>query len=256
METNINTPLAEENVSAQKNTKIINIDSQLAKTIAISALTVLVVLVIAGSLVWANRGALFNRFATAYIKGVQTEGKTTETIPLKEGEKLNLAPTIFTQESFVIDAVKKTNPAVVSIIITKDVPKYETYYQTLPDPFGGFGNFGNLQIPSQRQNGTEKKEVGGGSGFFVTSDGLIVTNRHVIEDNTAHYTVFTNDGKKHDAKVIARDSVLDVALIKIEGVGYPHLDLGDSDALVAGQSVIAIGNALGEFKNTVSVGVI
>ncbi|MEK7069416.1 MAG: trypsin-like peptidase domain-containing protein, partial [Patescibacteria group bacterium] len=87
-------------------------------------------------------------------------------------------------------------------------------------------------------------------------DGLIVTNIHVVEDTTAFYTVFTNDGRKHEAKVVARDPVLDIALIKIEGTGFPPLSLGNSDSLLTGQTVIAIGNALGEFKNTVSVGVI
>jgi serine protease Do len=125
------------------------------------------------------------------------------------------------------------------------------------DPFGFFPGFGfNFNMPQYRQNGTEKKDIGGSSGFFVTSDGLIVTNKHVVDQKDAEYTVFTNDGKKHTAKVIARDPVLDIALIKIEGSGYPYLTLGNSETLQVGQSVIAIGNALGEFRNTVSVGVV
>ena len=95
-----------------------------------------------------------------------------------------------------------------------------------------------------------------GSGFLVTKDGLIITNRHVVEDTKAEYTVFTNDGKKHSAKVVARDAVMDIAVLKIDGAQYPYLELGNSDTLDLGQSVIAIGNALGEFKNSVSVGVI
>ena len=161
----------------------------------------------------------------------------------------------------MIDAVKKTNPAVVSIIISQEVPKYEAYIdpdqQTNPfgDMFPGFPGF-NFNIPQYRQNGTEKKQIGGGSGFFITGDGLIVTNKHVVDQKNAEYTVFTNDGKKHVAKVIARDPILDIALIKIEGSGFPFLTLGDSDTLDVGQSVIAIGNALGEYRNTVSVGVV
>lgn len=65
-----------------------------------------------------------------------------------------------------------------------------------------------------------------------------------------------NNGKKYNAQVLARDAVLDVALMKINGSGFPYLELGNSDNLDVGQSVIAIGNALGEFKNTVSVGVV
>ncbi|MEK7080953.1 MAG: trypsin-like peptidase domain-containing protein [Patescibacteria group bacterium] len=160
----------------------------------------------------------------------------------------------------MIDAVKKTNPAVISIIISQQVPKYEAYIDPnqQQNPFGDLFPGFNFNIPQYqyRQNGTEKKEIGGGSGFFVSSDGLIVTNKHVVDQKNAEYTVFTNDGKKHIAKVVARDPVLDIALIKIEGSGFPYLALGDSDPLQVGQSVIAIGNALGEFRNTVSVGVI
>src|SRR3989344_5357287 len=94
---------------------------------------------------------------------------------------------------------------------------------------------------------------------FVSSDGLIVTNKHVVDQKDVEYTVFTNDGKKHVASVIARDPILDIALIKVVpsvGKSFPYLSLGDSDSLEVGQSVIAIGNALAEFRNTVSVGVI
>jgi serine protease Do len=177
-------------------------------------------------------------------------------------EKIFEKETIFSQEHFVIDTVKKTNPAVVSIIISKQVPKYEAYVDPNQNnnPFGDlFPGFPGFSFPQYRQNGTEKKEIGGGSGFFVSADGLIVTNKHVVEDKSAEYTVFTNDGKKHPAKVVARDPILDVAIIKVEpsvGVSFPYLNFGDSDNLDVGQSVIAIGNALAEYRNTVSVGVV
>jgi S1-C subfamily serine protease len=78
----------------------------------------------------------------------------------------------------------------------------------------------------------------------------------VVDDEEAEYTVFTNDGKKHTATIVARDPTLDIALIKIEGNGYPSLQFGNSANLKLGETVIAIGNALGEFRNTVSVGVV
>ncbi len=162
------------------------------------------------------------------------------------------------EDSAIIDAVKKADPAVVSIVITKDVPKLEQYYS---NPFGNdpffqqfFGD--QFNTPQYRQKGTEKKEVGGGSGFIVSSDGLIVSNNHVVSDKEAEYTVLANDGKKYPAKVLARDSVKDLAVLKIEKTGLPTLALGDSDNLQVGQTVIAIGNALGEFRNTVSAGII
>lgn len=161
-------------------------------------------------------------------------------------------------ETAVIDAAKKANPAVVAITISKNVPVYEQYYENIPSPFGDFfgNNFFNFSVPRVREKGTELQEVGGGSGFLVSDNGYIVTNRHVVVDADAEYTVFLNDGKKYTADVVARDPVLDLAVIKIEGSGFPYLVFGDSETLEVGQSVIAIGNALAEFRNTVSVGVV
>jgi S1-C subfamily serine protease len=85
---------------------------------------------------------------------------------------------------------------------------------------------------------------------------MIVTNKHVVSDTTAEYTVITNDDKEHKAGVLAQDPVNDIAVIKIDGNDYPTLNLGDSDALKIGQTVIAIGNSLGEFTNTVSRGIV
>lgn len=215
---------------------------------------------------WKYRAQIFDYFAKEYVASAEKNmeeaykaGKDYSDANPLITEKIIEKQSIFTQEKFVVDAVKKTNPAVVSIIISKDVPKYEAYTNpNQQNPFGNlfpeFNQFFNA--PQYRQNGTEKKEIGGGSGFFVTSDGFIVTNRHVVEQTDVEYTVLMNNGKKYVASVIARDPVLDVALIKINGTNFPFLSLGNSDELEVGQSVIAIGNALAEFRNTVSVGVI
>ncbi len=157
------------------------------------------------------------------------------------------------RESRIVSLVERGLPAVVSIVISKDVPIVERYYQNI-NPFEGFG-FG-FQIPQYRQKGTEKKEIGGGSGFFVSASGLVITNRHVVIDEDATYTVFTSDGKKYDAKVLARDTLFDVALLQVEGSDFPFLEFGDSSRLKPGQTVVAIGNALSEFQNSVSVGVV
>jgi len=150
------------------------------------------------------------------------------------------------QEEAVIETVNETSPAVVSVIISKDLPVLEQYWQ----------EFGPFQIPQYRQKGTEKQEIGGGTGFIISSEGIILTNKHVAEDAEADYTVLTNDGKKFPAKILALDPVQDLAIMKIEGSNFPIVKLGNSDTLQIGQTVIAIGNALGEFRNTVSVGVI
>lgn len=160
---------------------------------------------------------------------------------------------VSTSDDAVVNVVDRVNPAVVSIVITKDVPVMEKYY----DDYGG--PFGNLfRVPRYRQNGTESKEVGGGSGFLVSADGYVVTNRHVVSDAEAQYTVFLNDGTDHAATIVSTDDVLDIALLKIDAAGatLPFLEFGDSDAVKVGQTAVAIGNALGEFRNTVSVGVV
>jgi serine protease Do len=154
------------------------------------------------------------------------------------------------EESAVIEAVKTGSPAVVSIIISKNVPQMDFFSDPFFDPFG-FG-----QQPQNQGNANQKQEVGAGSGFIVTSDGLVVTNKHVISDTNADYTVMTSDQKKYDAKVQAIDPVNDIGILKIDATDLPVLELGNSSNLQIGQTVIAIGNSLGEFRNTVSKGVI
>ncbi|MEK7540681.1 MAG: trypsin-like peptidase domain-containing protein [Patescibacteria group bacterium] len=156
-------------------------------------------------------------------------------------------------EQAIINTVKEATPSVVSIIITKNLPVYE---QKWVNPFGDLGIPG-FEIPQYVQKGTKQQEVGGGSGFIVSEDGLILTNKHVVLDKKAEYTVFTNDGQKFSAKVLALNPVQDLAIIKVESnKKFKAIKLGDSSEIQIGQSAIAIGNALGEFRNTVSVGVI
>jgi S1-C subfamily serine protease/glycosyltransferase involved in cell wall biosynthesis len=161
------------------------------------------------------------------------------------------------QEEAIIKVVKEASPAVVSVIISKDIPKLKLYYE---EPFKEFEEFFGIpfefKIPQFKQEGFEKKEIGGGTAFFISEDGMLLTNAHVVSDKEADYTVLTNDGKRYSAKVLARDTIRDLAILKVEGNKFPTLKLGDSDKLEIGQTVIAIGNALGEFRNTVSVGVI
>lgn len=155
----------------------------------------------------------------------------------------------------IMDTIQAVNPAVVSVIVTKEVPVYERYYESF-DPLDFFGGF---SIPRVRENGTEEREVGGGSGFIVSNDGLIVTNRHVVEDEAAHYSVLLTDGTSYQVEVLARDPQLDIAILKINEpltAALTHLSFGDSTSLRLGQPVIAIGNALAEFRNSVSVGVV
>lgn len=136
---------------------------------------------------------------------------------------------VLQESSAIIDVVKKVSPAVVSISTTRNIRDF----------------FGDL-ITRQ----------GGGTGFIITSDGLIVTNKHVVDDAAAEYTVFLADGRNFNPKILAKDPFQDLAILKIEASSLPVVELGDSDRLAVGEWVVAIGNALAQFENTVTVGVI
>lgn len=166
-----------------------------------------------------------------------------------------------TESEQTVALVKKSSPAVVSVIITKDLNKISN------QGISTFDNFINdlpfdlkIEIPGEGQPSTDnkpnKQEMGVGSGFIVRSSGLILTNKHVVEDNTAEYSVKTSDGKSYRATVIARDQFLDIALLKIEAKNLPTVILGNSDRLEIGQTVVAIGNVLGRYQNTVTRGII
>jgi S1-C subfamily serine protease len=158
-------------------------------------------------------------------------------------------------ELMVTSAVETANPAVVSIIVSKDLPVLE---QELYNPFSNDPNspFKDFLVPRLVEKGKKKQNVGGGTGFIAESSGYIVTNRHVVEDKNAEYTVLLNDERKFPATVLAISASNDIAVIKIEATNLPTLKFADSSEIKLGQTAIAIGNALGEFRNTVSVGVV
>lgn len=156
---------------------------------------------------------------------------------------------VVTEESVVIDVVKKVGPSVVT------VAEQPTDQSTSPFDLGPFSLFG--QQYQQQQQGPQNI----GSGFIVSSDGYIVTNKHVVSDTGAKYQIITNSDKKYDVQKIYRDPANDIAILKIDpgqnpGQNLPPITLGDSSNLQVGQFVIAIGTALGQFRNTVTTGVI
>lgn len=156
------------------------------------------------------------------------------------------------EESATVDIVERVSPAVVSIIAKKDFGRVFGNEQPT-SPFDFFFDFPQSNAPQPQG----KQEIGGGTGFLVSPDGTILTNKHVAEiEGADEFTVVTNDEKTYDAKVIAVDPGTDIAVMKIEGSGLPTIELGDSDAAQIGDTVIAIGNALGEYRNTVTKGII
>ncbi|MFB6225784.1 MAG: S1C family serine protease [Candidatus Paceibacteria bacterium] len=154
-----------------------------------------------------------------------------------------------TLQQATIDVVQESNPAVVNISILRDA-SYSR--QRIPEPFRRYFEIERRPKPDQ-----EQVKVGGGSGFIVDSSGVIVTNKHVVNHRDVSYKVELASGDSYSAEVIAKDPLLDLALMKIDtDKKLPTLSLGDSEKLQRGETVIAIGNALSEFENTVTRGIV
>jgi 2-alkenal reductase len=147
---------------------------------------------------------------------------------------------ILTEEFVVVDVAEEVSPSVVTVSIQTPERRILEF-----DPFGGFRS---------RIEGGSPQDIG--TGFVVASDGLIVTNKHVVSQTNATYKVITNDNEEYEVQEVSRDPSNDIAILKIDANDLKPLDLGDSANLKVGQFVIAIGTALGEFRHTVTTGVI
>ncbi len=148
---------------------------------------------------------------------------------------------IVQEESIVIDIVEKISPAVVTVGISK-LERFSTI-----NPFDPFSFLETQEQQIEQDIGT---------GFIVDSNGLIITNKHVISDLDAQYRVVTADNQTYEIQNIYRDPSNDLAILKINGQNLPTIELGDSDNLQVGQFALAIGTALGEFRHTVTTGII
>ena len=147
-------------------------------------------------------------------------------------------------------------PAVVSIVISKTA---EAVQKEIPQellPFIPFDKHHKMQLPPELKDEHGMIKIGGGSGFIVREDGIVITNKHVVADAEASYAVITDDGRHFPGHVLAWDPMDDIAILKIDAKGLPTVPLGNSRTLELGTEVLAIGNALGLFKNTVSAGIV
>ncbi|MDZ7624133.1 MAG: trypsin-like peptidase domain-containing protein [Ignavibacteriaceae bacterium] len=155
------------------------------------------------------------------------------------------------RRNIITETVKNVSPSIVGINVIEIREYKDPFFSMFDDPFFQrfFGN-----------RGTYNREVKGlGSGYIISSDGYIVTNDHVA-GNATKITVTLTDGRSFDAKVIGSDNASDICLIKIDGEDLPYVSLGNSDDIIIGEWVIALGNPFGLFelndKPTVTVGVV
>lgn len=155
-------------------------------------------------------------------------------------------------KSPIVKIAKKVCPAVITVIVSKDLPKVEEFYSF---PYGG-KEYIMPMAGKDGQTALEKTQIGGGSGFIISSDGYVITSNHVVADTSAEYTVIIDPKHKHAAKVLSRNPINDVAILKIEGRHLPWVRLANSDNIQLGEEVVAIGNPLGEFNDTLSAGIV
>ena len=155
------------------------------------------------------------------------------------------APLPVTGDSPVVTAVKHVSPAVVTVINTLRPDAVPNASQQLPFPVPGQDD------PNQPQ----RQPRASGSGVIISQDGYIVTNNHVVEGAESLAVTFA-DGSRHDATLVGTDPLVDLAVIRVTDPVPAIAPLGDSDALQPGETVIAIGSPLGDFKNSVTAGVV
>ncbi len=153
---------------------------------------------------------------------------TIEALPATSNSN-NLTVNTTDVETAVTQAVQNVGSSVVTVVAT--IPRQQTF-------FGATGD-----------------ETSTGSGIFISSDGYILTNHHVI-DGANQYQIVYVDGSQHDATLVGTDQYSDLAVLKVTDSVPAVASLGNSDALNPGETVIAIGSPLGDFKNTVTVGVV
>lgn len=172
-----------------------------------------------------------------------TQQQTEDQINLKEP----IPSEITDHEQRLIQVVEQSLPSVVTIGITATRQSRGALEFDPSNPFTPF-----RRIPGEEQ--TIQRNIG--SGFIITADGLIITNRHVVDLEVDEFSVITNDGQEYTVEQIYRDPLNDLAIIKINATNLPALRLADSSKLQIGQSAIAIGTPLGEFNNSVTTGIV
>jgi len=202
-------------------------------------------------------GAAIGAFATMLVGGGYLAGASAQPAPSGQPHIAATAPMSFA------DIVQKVAPAVVSIDVQGKAGPDHVIFQgpgAAPDDGddddqdGGAGQLFRQLIPQLPQNQPPQRIQGTGSGFFISADGYIVTNNHVI-DGADDITVRTADNRTLKARLVGRDAATDLAVIKVEGGGYPFVDFEDRAKPRVGDWVIAVGNPY-NLSGTATAGIV
>lgn len=195
-------------------------------------------------------GIVSQEFFQPLFSSVLERGEVRKTSSENRGVSATITREFFV-ENEVIDIAENLKNSVVSIVVTKELA------YVMRDPFSFFFDDPFSGQPEVRK---EKRQTGAGTGFIISKEGLILTNKHVVSDINSEYTVLFADGREYLAEVITRDPSNDIAVVKIKNttdeVFAPVSFVEKQEEIKVGQGVVAIGNALGQFQNTVTFGVI
>jgi len=217
-----------------------SIKSQTETVIILSATIAAIIGAVVASVTTAYLSNTFNVSRLANYKNLSNEQINSHIVELIE------------EESATIAVVERVAPAVVSVVVKKERGQLNPLDNSYPIFVHQF--FNNKQLTDSEKK--ELVEVSSGTGFFVSEDGYVITNKHVITDQDANLFIVNNDGKEIEAKLIDIDPFQDIAVLKVEGGPFVSVKFADSDNIKIGQTVIAIGNTLSEFRNTVTKGVV
>lgn len=187
----------------------------------------------------------YNLFPSANINKVLKSAE--QKIQPTQNQQIVGKQVILDEESTITKVVEQVLPSVVTVGISTTANSRNSLQFDPTDPFTPFKS-----VPGA----SKKVEQNIGSGFVISSGGLIITNKHVVADTSASYQILTNDKKKYTVVKIYRDPLNDLSILKIDATNLKPLSLGDSTKLKLGQMAIAIGTPLGEFTNTVTVGIV
>ena len=219
-------------------------------TVAIALVGTLVVGMLAGGLVGGGVAYYLTRRQAAPVaeqtaaRPVSNLEQVAQATPLPAQEQAPAAAGGTSADSQVVGAVKQVSPAVVTVVNTLRADAQPNAQQSLPFPF-----------PNQQPEQPQRQARASGSGVIISKDGYVITNNHVVEGEQSLAVIFA-DGSRHDAELVGTDALTDLAVLRVKDAVPGFAPLGDSDALLPGETVIAIGSPLGDFKNTVTVGVI
>ncbi|MBK9714706.1 MAG: trypsin-like peptidase domain-containing protein [Kouleothrix sp.] len=219
-------------------------------TVAIALVGTLVVGMLAGGLVGGGVAYYLTRRQAAPVaeqtaaRPVSNLEQAAQPTPVPVQGQAPAAAGGTSADSQVVGAVKQVSPAVVTVVNTLRADAQPNAQQSLPFPF-----------PNQQPEQPQRQARASGSGVIISKDGYVITNNHVVEGEQSLAVIFA-DGSRHDAELVGTDALTDLAVLRVKDAVPGFAPLGDSEALLPGETVIAIGSPLGDFKNTVTVGVI